>query len=265
MLSISVALRRLRPAWILPLAFLAGACGITAVAAAPKQSWQPVGLCGGGGLFNPVASPHDPKLMMAECDMGARYISRDGGKTWKMIHREQIGSAVRGAPPLFHPTRPGVIYALSGFQAATLYVTRDNGETWRPLPDDRQPGAGLISRMFIDRAHPERLFVGTADGQVVFTDDEGGTWRRAEGVRGRVLRFAVDRAGPPGRRVVFVGTPAGVFRSDDGGKTFAQKTQADPTARSPSCTPPRAAGWKAARWPAACTSPPTRARAGSAA
>ena len=201
------------------------------VFAAARQQWTPVGLCGGGGLFNPVVSPHDPKMMMVECDMGARYISHDGGKTWKMIHHRQIGSAVRGAPPLLHPTRPGVIYALSGYQAATLFVSRDNGRTWKRLDDDRQPQAGLIARMYIDRARPQRLFIATGAGEVLFTDDEGRTWRKAGGTRGRPFHFVADRTAGRAGKVYFLGTTAGVFRSEDGGKTFVPATSGLPAGK----------------------------------
>ena len=74
---------------------------------APTTAWQPTGLSGGGGLFNPAVSPHDPNTMMTESDMGGRYISHDGGKNWRMLHYNQITAACNGAPPLFHPARAG--------------------------------------------------------------------------------------------------------------------------------------------------------------
>jgi len=211
------------------IAIFLSACSALPAAGTAAARWTPVGLCGGGGLFNPAASPHDPKMMMVECDMGGRYISRDGGRHWRMIHRRQIGSAVRGAPVYFHPGRPGVIYALSGYSADTIYRTTDNGKTWAPLPDGRQPRAGLITRFYIDKDRPDRLFVGTADGNVAFTD--GDRWQRAKGVSGRVIQFAVDRTAPVGKRPLFVGASAGVFRSDDGGGTFAKAVRGLPADR----------------------------------
>jgi len=221
----------LMPRTIGLLAVVATGCASAPADMSGREKWTPVGLCGGGGLYNPAVSPHDPKMMMVESDMGGRYISRDGGRTWRMIHYRQIGSAVRGAPPLIHPTRPGLIYALSGYQAARIYVSRDAGKTWRPLSNNRQPRAGVITRFFVDPDHPERLFIGTAEGDVLFTDNEGGKWRQAEGIRGRVFRFAADRTDPKGRRVYFVGTPAGVFRSDDGGESFKLKAEGLPSGR----------------------------------
>jgi len=216
---------------IVAVAVIGLACGLSAAVGAEKIQWQSVGLCGGGGLYNPVISPHDPNLMMVESDMGGRYVSRDGGRTWTIIHHKQIRSAVRGAPPLFHPTKPGVIYALSGYGANTIYVTTDNARTWRRWPDDRQPPTGIISRFYIDPAVPEKLFIGTADGKVLFTDDEGRHWRQAKGVSGAVFNILAEAGSPRERRVYFVGTSAGVFRSDDGGATFVRKTNGLPAGK----------------------------------
>jgi photosystem II stability/assembly factor-like uncharacterized protein len=173
-------------------------------------------------MYNPVVSPHDPNMMMLESDMSGRYISRDGGRSWTMVHHDQITSAVRGGPPIFHPSRPGVIHALQGYRANTLLTSTDNGVKWGRWPDKRQlpPATDVVTRMFIDPAMPERLFVGTADGEVLFTDDQGKAWRRARGISGRVHRFVAARGSPPAARVIYVGTSENVFRSADGGKTF---------------------------------------------
>jgi len=152
--------------------------------------------------------------------MGGRYISYDGGKNWQMLHYSQITAACRGAAPLFHPTKPGVIYALSTFAANRLHVSRDNGKTWTVFEPDRQPKTDVIIRMFVDPVLPERLFIGTIKGDVLFTDDEGKVWQKAQGVEGEVDRFVVEYGSPKERRVYFVGTATGVFRSDDGGKTW---------------------------------------------
>ena len=38
---------------------------------------------GGGMLFNPQISPHDPNLFTVLADMGGMYISYNSGETWK--------------------------------------------------------------------------------------------------------------------------------------------------------------------------------------
>ncbi len=228
----------------IPLAVVGISFGLALGAEAGKQKWVPVGLCGGGGLFNPVVSPHDPQTMLVESDMGGRYISRDGGQSWTMIHHLQIGSAVRGASPLVHPARPGLIYALSGFQADAVHFSPDNGKTWAAWSEDRQPHSGVIRLMYIDPDRPERFFVSTADGtrspsgdssplgaSLLFTDDEGKKWQQSQGVSGEAFHIVAERSSGAAKRVYFVGTPAGVFRSDDGGRSFAKKTQGLPAGR----------------------------------
>jgi photosystem II stability/assembly factor-like uncharacterized protein len=193
-----------------------------------KMRWEPVGLSGGGGLTNPSISPHDPKVMMVESDMSGRYISRDAGRHWTMIHREQITSVFRGAPPLFHPTRRNVIYALE--PGSVIHVSRDNGKTWRALDEACQPTIDMITRMFIDPA-TGRFFIGSQSGKVMFSDNEGGTWTQATGVNGRVLTFVALHDSRPDRRTYFIGASEGVFKSTDGGKTFMAKVAGLPAGR----------------------------------
>ena len=213
------------------LALVLASCAGPGQVGAAKQAWESVGLCGGGGLFNPAVSPHDSKLMMVESDMGGRYVSRDGGRMWETIHHRRIGAACRGAQPLFHPTKAGTIYSLSGFGADAVYVSEDDARTWRRWPNERQPGAGVITRYLVDAARPGRLYIGSASGKVRFTDDAGRRWRSAAGVEGGVIRFVVDRGSPKDGRVLFVGTRTGVFRSADGGATFARRTAGLPAGK----------------------------------
>ena len=56
-----------------------------ASATAAGTTWEPVGLSGGGGMFTPAISPADPNLLMLNCDMGAAYLSDDGGRNWQMV------------------------------------------------------------------------------------------------------------------------------------------------------------------------------------
>lgn len=194
---------------------------LTHSAQARQMKWEPVGLSGGGGLANPAISPHDPNVMMTESDMGGRYISHDGGKTWAMIPCSQITSCFSGAPPVFHPNRKDVIYVLQ--PGNVIHVSEDTGKTWKALDEKRQPHIDLITRMYIDPA-TNRLFVGSQSGKIMFTDDEGQRWTQATGAAGRVLRFVAQHDSDRKSRTYYVGTSAGIFKSTDGGKTFVRAT-----------------------------------------
>src|SRR4051794_21675610 len=100
-------------------------------AARAEAPWQPVGLGGSGGLFTMAISPLDPRLMMVNSDMSAAYRSRDGGRTWQMIHHRMLHCNTR-CPPVFHPTVPERVYAVSGDNNG-IRVSDDGGTTWRPL------------------------------------------------------------------------------------------------------------------------------------
>lgn len=212
-------------------------CGIVPVltlavcfqaAQARQMKWEPVGLSGGGGLVNPSISPHDSNVMMVESDMSGRYISYDGGKTWTMIHRNQITSVFRAAPPVFHPNKRNVIYALQ--PGNVLHVSRDNGHTWQVFDDARQPRIDTITRMFIDPA-TNRFFVGSATGKVLFTDDEGRHWTEAAGTTGKVLKFVAQYGKDRKNRAYYVGTTEGIFKSADSGRTFVRKMSGLPAGK----------------------------------
>jgi len=46
-----------------------------------EGAWKSVGLSGGGAMFTPSISPHDPNLIFINCDMSCGFRSTDGGRT----------------------------------------------------------------------------------------------------------------------------------------------------------------------------------------
>ena len=191
------------------------------------ETWEPVGLCGGGAMFSLAISPLDPNLVMMSCDMSGAYISRDGGKTWTMFHHSMLKGCTSCAA-VFHPKTPGRIVAPGGWGGG-LRASSDAGRTWQPYGKER-PWRQRPTVLYIDPDLGDRLFVGTSSGAYA-TDDDGATWRACEGAAGSALGFAADRASPRDARVYFIGTSAGVFRSDDGGRTFKASSEGLPQER----------------------------------
>ncbi|KKL72621.1 hypothetical protein LCGC14_2083070, partial [marine sediment metagenome] len=72
----------------------AGGCG--------GPEWTSYGIGGGGGIFVPVSSPHDPKLMFCASDMSGVYRSADGGRHWRMVDFRQTRGST-SCRPVFHP------------------------------------------------------------------------------------------------------------------------------------------------------------------
>jgi len=190
---------------------LALAVAATAGCQQADRSFEPIGLGGGGGLYSPAASPHDPDLMFVSCDMSGFYRSEDGGRTWHMLDKRQMRSST-SLIPVFHPTDPAIVYAWGNGQ---LRASRDRGVTWEPLVADAPWGGGPLTCLAINRADP-RLMLAGGDGGVWVSRDAGVTWAPAEGVTGKAVGLYVLPAGP----VCFAGTDAGVFRSRDSGATW---------------------------------------------
>ncbi len=188
-------------------------------AAADGIGWEPLGLSGGGGMFSPAISPLDPDLMMINCDMSGAYISEDGGHHWRMIHQRQLRSDTR-CRPAFHPRDPRIIFASSGGQ---LRVSRDGGHTFSPIGDLKSAPFGEIA---IDPSHPDHMLLGTREGGCCLSLDAGATWRRCEGPQGEALTFHFDQTGDG--RTLFAATRRGIWRSDDLGRTWSERTRGLP-------------------------------------
>ncbi len=187
--------------------------------AAKQVPWEPVGLSGGGGMFSPAISPADRNLMMLNCDMSAAYISEDGGRNWRMINHAQLRADTRCRPGL-HPSNPDVIYASS---RGRLRVSRDRGRTFAPIGNLKEPLYGEIA---INPSDPNVMLVGTRNGQCRLSCDAGTTWTACNGPNGQVIGFHFDRISKG--RVMFTATNKGIWRSDDGGQSWAEKTDGLP-------------------------------------
>jgi len=203
----------------------AGEVGPKATKGCPQFTWEPIGLSGGGMIWMAAISPVDPDLMMVGCDMSGVYITTDGARHWRMIHHEQLRDNL-ACRPGFHPKDKRVIYASYGNTG--LRVSRDTGAHWSTLGP--VPG-GFRGEIRLDPDYPETILIGGDDGASI-SHDEGKTWRLCEGPTGPGVSFAFDRSSPRDARVIFAATTRGVWRSDDGGKTWAPKTNGLPHERS---------------------------------
>lgn len=193
-------------------------CTLTLIRPAATAPWEPVGLSGGGYLAAPGLSPLDTKLAMVACDMSANYISRDGGRTWEMIHHGQLQSCIT-CPPVFDPGRSGVIYAVDG-RDNSLRISRDSGKSWVPV-ETPAPWQRPPRRLWLDHTN---FFVGT-ENELWRSSDEFKTWQRCSGIAGDFIGICSDRS----REGVYAAaTSEGVFVSTDGGETFHSVSQSLP-------------------------------------
>ena len=173
--------------------------------------WTVIGPGGGGTLFLPTISPHDPNTVLTHCDMTGSYITHDGGVSWRMFN-------LRGVVGIFafDPSDPKTMYAHS----LGLFRSTDSGRTWNLvypdpaavdriiMPDDhagerillKQGRASRISAFAIHPADSKKLYAGMVEGRggpatLQMSVDYGKTWKKLADLAGGAMKIWVDRAG----------------------------------------------------------------------
>jgi photosystem II stability/assembly factor-like uncharacterized protein len=178
-------------------------------------AWTSLGLGGGGAMYTPAISPAEPKRILLSCDMSGCYRSTDGGKSWEMIHYQQLTGSTR-VRPAWHPKDPNVAFAAGG-RRGPLKVTRDSGKTW----SDVAGSPAAVSAIAIDPGRPELMLVGGRHG-IARSPDGGKTWADVGTVRGTLVGFHFDQTSPVENRTCFAATDQSILRSDDAGATWRE-------------------------------------------
>ena len=126
-------------------AFFVVVC-LTGAFADRPGGFRVIGPGGGGAMFNPTISPHDPNTVLVSCDMTGSYITHDGGRTWRMFNLRGVVNFF-----VFDPLDPKTMYA----HATGLWRSTDGGERWDLVYPD--PSAVKGVKMNSDHADEQIL------------------------------------------------------------------------------------------------------------
>jgi hypothetical protein len=165
--------------------FISGAAGLLRSTDAGKD-WTPLAARGivrqpGEPVRNLAVSPADPRRMLCWVQGGnwqwVRYVSLDGGETFKPVKIQPGGGAVlpynvRNGYFAWHPRDPDLAYGLGGD-----WVTRstDGGRTFTWWNNGNN--GIMLGASFNFSAHaPAVVFLGFQDYNGAFTTDDGRTW-----------------------------------------------------------------------------------------
>jgi|GEM_PF-1934435 len=130
------------------------------------------------------------------------------------------------APFALDPVRQGVIF----YGTHRLYLSVNRGDSWTPISGDLSKGQGSVSAIGVAAAAGGTLYVGTSDGNVQVTENDGGAWTnstKAPLPNRWVSDIAVVHDNAQAAYVVFNGfnahTPAApghVFKTTDRGASW---------------------------------------------
>jgi hypothetical protein len=109
-------------------------------------NFRVIGPGGGGAMFNPTISPHDPNTVLVSCDMTGSYITHDGGRSWRMFNLRGVVNFF-----VFDPIDSKTMYA----HATGLWRSTDGGERWELV--DPNPSAVKGVKMNSDHADEQIL------------------------------------------------------------------------------------------------------------
>jgi hypothetical protein len=184
---------------------------------AQPSVWVPRGPGGGGALFAPTFSPHQPAEAFVSCDMGGLYHTGDLGASWSLLDFRQIRGSGQGCQVQF-TSDPDILYAIDySNDLAIPTKSTDGGAIWAHLGAD--PTGGGAYAIAADPARTDRLLV--TDYTTLYWSGDGGA------------NFAAKYSDGGGCYVagvffdgdnIFVGTNAGLLVSATGGATFALAT-----------------------------------------
>jgi hypothetical protein len=197
-----------------------------------RLRFEPSGLKGGGFFTSVAIAPGGSDTMVLAGGNSGYHRSIDLGASSVARNRDLVRLPyMRIASVAYHPTRPGVLYGVSGSKGRDGGVARsvDDGRTWEMLSIEPRFAGQDNSGIADLPEHPrstgslialdgDTVWVGTFD-QGVMRSTDGGTRWEVIGLPGAYIRTLV--AHPRDPDVLYVGTwKDGLFRSD--------------TARSPS-------------------------------
>ncbi|MFZ1321186.1 MAG: hypothetical protein WAT71_06480 [Ignavibacteria bacterium] len=176
-------------------------------------NWTSKGIGGGGALFSPSFSPHDPDELYIACDMTELFHTTDLGLTWtETDFKEMIGN--NGSAVQF-TNDPNIRYCIN-FEndLRTPYKTTNGGINWDPLISD--PTFGETYSLFCDPSNSNNILLSSYTN--LYFSNNGGTTFSSKFSNGSGCYIAgvfFDNTN------IYVGTNSGLLVSNNSGSSFS--------------------------------------------
>jgi photosystem II stability/assembly factor-like uncharacterized protein len=192
--------------------------------------WERLSGLGHVQIYSVVVIGDGPGTVVVGTGRGI-FRSQDGGRTWV------LGSGLTYQGP-YGPVEPSVFQLASAPGSSVLYApddfyiyrSADAGATWETYTSLTPLLDSSIVVMGVDPSDSQRVYAMT-QGNLLFMSPDGGlTWALVSYLTNSFIyayptRISVD---PADRSRIYLGTAEGLYRSTDGGKSFADLTSGIP-------------------------------------
>ena len=210
-----------------------------------SATWRPIGPSPTfsafwgltSGRVNAIAiSPTKSTLVLIGTSTGGVWRSTDSGETFVPVSDDQVDLAVGSIA--FSKSNPLIAYAgmgdtKGGYLGSGVLKSTDEGRTWVRVSNNSLPSPGSISKLEIDPANSNRIYVAqysrVARGKVtssgIYISTDGGiNWQKV--LAGAPRDLSID---PADSRIIYAGLsrldkdadpPYGLYRSSDSGGTW---------------------------------------------
>ena len=190
------------------------------------------------GRINAIAvSPANNQIVLVGSATGGIWRSTNGGTTFVPVSDNQVDLAVGSIA--FAPSNPNIVYAGmgdndQGYFGTGILKSTDAGATWTRINNTTFPDRGQCTKIVVDRADPNRVYVaqfnslnpetgGTFVSGIYVSTDGGVAWTRT--LSGSPSDLAIHPTNAQilyaGVRFSFASTPSqGLYRSTDAGMTW---------------------------------------------
>ncbi len=176
----------------------------------PTVSGRPKSI-GGINVNVLVMDPSDNKAIYWGSEGNGLFYTYDGAKNWQMA--SGLGQKTINAVAV-DPNSKCVIYAAA---ANEVHKSTDCSRTWSRVYFDNSEGA-RIGAVAVDQYDSSNIYIGTSRGEIIKSQDGGGTWRVIERIKNEIRSIIIS---PNDSRNIFTATKGnGIFRSLDNGDTW---------------------------------------------
>ena len=178
------------------------------------KTWKAVEGLGGEEVYSLAFWGKDSSVMAAGLRQSVR-LSRDGGRTWKVISPSDNIELQPVVSVAFDPKDADVIYAGT---PRLPWKTTDGGANWNLIAEGMSTDSDIIT-VRVDSTKPSRVFIGACSG-FWRSVNSGAEWSKMAGIpftSRRTYAFVQDPERP---EVIFAGTSRGLYRTRDGGNDW---------------------------------------------